>query len=203
MVSECIAEEWRPIEGFEGLYEVSNTGRVKSLEKRVSNNGGIQYRPERILRQNVQRNREGRHLVILCKEGKTFSKAVSRLVASAFIPNPENKPCVDHIDTNPQNNHVSNLRWVTAHENAMNPLTRVHNSLSKMGHPCYRKGPLSEEHKKKISDAHKGKKWSDEYRAKIMATWTNERRENASRVFRERNTGRHWKVVDGKRIWYD
>ena len=203
MTSECIAEEWRPIEGFEGLYEVSNTGKVKSLEKYVSNNGGIQRRPERILKQNIQRNRERRRTVILCKDGKTFPKSVSRLVAIAFIPNPECKPCVDHIDTNPQNNHVSNLRWVTTHENAMNPLTRIHNSMSKIGHPYYRKEPLSEEAKKKISEANRGRKWSDECKMKIMALWTEERREKVSQILRGRNTGRHWKVVDGKRVWYD
>lgn len=140
-------EVWKTIEGFEGFYEVSNLGRIKALERLVENNGGMQKKHEKILKENRS---NGHSMVVLCRDKKTYPRLVHRLVAQAFIPNPENKPVVDHIDTNAFNNRVENLRWVTQQENCMNPLTREHNSKSKMG---LKLGiHLSEEHKRKISD---------------------------------------------------
>ena len=75
----------------------------------------------------------GYHKAKLFKNGKEKGFLVHRLVAEAFIPNPENKPCIDHINTNPQNNNITNLRWVTHKENSNNPLTREHISKSKKG----------------------------------------------------------------------
>lgn len=218
--------EWKPIAGFEGLYEVSNTGEVKALERLVENNGGIQRKHEKILRQHSKQNEH--RLVVLCKSGKTYPKLVHRLVAIAFIPNPENKPCVDHIDTNPQNNYVSNLRWVTAQENALNPLTRKHNSESKKGHPSYYRD-FSEETRAKISAAKTGRKASKETCEKLSAAHKNSAKSLESSLknlkkAREANLGRHhsestkekirdkltgvhkgkhWKIVDGKRVWYE
>lgn len=112
---------WKSIKGFEGFYEVSNTGEVKALERLVENNGSPQHKHEKILKQGGT----GRYkMVSLCKDGKVYPRTVHRLVAEAFIPNPDNKPNVDHIDTNPLNNNVDNLRWVTQSENGLNPLTR-------------------------------------------------------------------------------
>lgn len=125
-----MVEEWRAVEGFEGLYEVSNFGEVKALERYVENNGGMQHRSERILKPNLT----GRYSsVVLCKGGKIYPYLIHRLVAETFIPNPQGKPVVDHIDTITRNNVVSNLRWVTISENCMNPLTRKRNSASKTG----------------------------------------------------------------------
>lgn len=114
-----ILETWKDIEGFEGIYQVSDQGRVKSLERYSPQKHLIK---ERILKFSVS---QGGYLdVSLYKDGKRYHKKPHKLVAEAFIPNPNNLPEVDHIDTNKFNNTVENLRWVTHQENHMNPLTR-------------------------------------------------------------------------------
>ena len=139
-------EVWKDIKGYEGLYQVSNKGRVKSLDRYANNNGTLQFRPERILKQNIQKvGRSRRCTVTLSKESKIKRIRVHRLVAEAFIPNPENKPQIDHIDTNMENNNVENLRWVTPKENMNNPLTRKRHSEVKKGHPYWGLGISKEE----------------------------------------------------------
>jgi hypothetical protein len=102
-------EEWRDIDGYEGLYQVSNFGQIRNSKK-------------------------GKFLTLYVSEGNANHKAyrttlsnkkarkffVHRLVAQAFILNPDNKPQVDHIDRDSLNNHVSNSRWVTPNENQIN-----------------------------------------------------------------------------------
>ena len=160
-------EIWKDINGYEGLYQVSNKGRVKSLDRYATNHSKKQFRPERILKQNIQQaGRSKRCMVVLSKEGKLRPVRVHRLVAEAFIPNPENKPFIDHIDTDSTNNKVENLRWVTAKENSNNPLSKKHSSEAKIGHPYWGK-PFTDETKKKISKALKGRKLSEEHRRKL------------------------------------
>lgn len=110
-------EIWKPIKGYEGVYEVSNFGRIKSLEREIYRGKDYAKRvqKEKILKQVV--NKDSYHRVSLNKNSKSKMFAVSRLVAEAFIPNPENKPEVNHIDANRFNNKVENLEWVTAEEN--------------------------------------------------------------------------------------
>lgn len=113
--SDCgYMREWRPVPGYEGLYEVSNDGMVKSLEKYTQ---GRKHRllPERIMKQ--WRNQFVYFIVALTKDRKTSYKRVHRLVAQAFIPNIEGKPYINHIDGNPGNNNVDNLEWCTQSEN--------------------------------------------------------------------------------------
>lgn len=105
-------EVWKDIEEYEGLYQVSNFGRVKSLKRYSINNANTK---NRLLKLSL--NRKGYLNVTLCKNGKYKSHRIHRLVAQAFIPNPENKPQVNHIDEIKTNNMVSNLNWMTNKEN--------------------------------------------------------------------------------------
>ena len=118
------------------IYEVSNLGRVRV-------NGEI-----------VEPYIHSRYLQI-------GSFQIHRAVAELFVPNPENKPFVDHINTDRYDNRAENLRWVTTKENCNNPLTRKHMSEAKLGMV------ITVEHKKKISKANKGKHRSEEYKRKM------------------------------------
>ena len=100
-----IIEEWLPIEGYEGFYEVSNLGRVKSL---IDNHGKPR---EKILKQN--KDKYGYLYVIFSKKRNRKKISIHRLVASAFITNPNNLETVNHKDENKENNCVSNLEWCT------------------------------------------------------------------------------------------
>lgn len=107
-------EIWKPIKGFEGSYEVSNLGRVKSLCRitKHPHSGFITVR-ERILKQGIRR---GYMIVTLFKNKKT-TKSVHRLVAQAFIPNPENKSEINHKNCKTEDNRIDNLEWCTRLEN--------------------------------------------------------------------------------------
>ena len=118
-------EIWKDVVGYEGYYQVSNLGRVKSLNYRGS-------KKEKILATNLERT--GYVRTHLCKEGQHKTIRIHRLVAEAFLPNPDNKNCIDHINTNRADNRVENLRWVTHEENCNNDLTRKNgkrNGISK------------------------------------------------------------------------
>jgi hypothetical protein len=103
-MTAAVTEEWRDVVGYEGLYKVSDHGRVR--------------RDGRILKPIL--GNHGYHYNTVSKDGVVTKIDIHRLVAFVFIPNPESKPCVDHIDGNPLNNHASNLRWVTQSENQWN-----------------------------------------------------------------------------------
>lgn len=99
-------ESWKVIYDFPN-YEISNYGNVRNNTKIIKS----------------VPNKHGYNVVVLCN-GTRKSVNVHRLVAAAFIPNPDNKPCVDHIDGDKSNNRADNLRWVTTKENCNNPITK-------------------------------------------------------------------------------
>ena len=112
---QSIAEIWKDIQGYEGLYQVSNLGTVKSCYFRKS---------EKILK--PRKNHYGYLRFNLYKNGKSKTISAHKLVAVTFIPNPENKPQVDHINAVKTDNTIENLRWVSAKENIRNPLNMAH-----------------------------------------------------------------------------
>jgi hypothetical protein len=108
-------EAWMDIIGFEGLYQVSSYGRVKSLEKQVRcRRTAISTLPERLLTPKVINCYKS---VSLSKDGKACIHKVHRLVALHFVSNPNNKPFVNHLDFDKFNNNKENLEWTTAREN--------------------------------------------------------------------------------------
>lgn len=112
-VGEEGSEFWLAIVDYEGMYEVSNLGRVKSLDRVDSRGWAIKGR---IMKMFL--NRAGYFKVQLFCNGKPSTRLVSRLVAQAFISNPENKPTVNHLNGNKASNVVENLEWATHEENS-------------------------------------------------------------------------------------
>ena len=118
-------EEWRDVVGYEGLYKVSNLGRVKSLSRKMKRGSGIWDKPIKIMTPPI--NGHGYHQVTLFSiDGKRKIKCVHQLVAEAFIENLNNYNCIDHINTNKTDNRVENLRWCDHKMNMNNPLTKAY-----------------------------------------------------------------------------
>lgn len=106
-------EQWKPIPQFEGIYEISNLGRVRSLDRYDNVN---HFHKGRIMKQGT--STAGYKQVGLRDGKRLFTvKPIHRLVALAFLPNPNNLPCVNHIDENKENNTVVNLEWCTVLHN--------------------------------------------------------------------------------------
>lgn len=110
-------EVWKPVLGYEELYEVSNFGNVKSKDRKVFNGKGYYIKKGRLLKKSLTTT--GYWKVELYKNGKKRSKRVHRLVAETFIPKIKGKELINHKDGNPLNNHVSNLEWCDQSENML------------------------------------------------------------------------------------
>lgn len=109
-----VKEIWKDVEGYEGLYQVSNMGNVRSLERQTSRG---QNRKGKFLTKTISDN--GYPKVSLSKDGKATRFFVHRLVAISFIPNPEHKREVNHINGIKTDNRVCNLEWVSSRENKL------------------------------------------------------------------------------------
>ena len=143
-------EQWKPIQEFNGEYEVSNLGRVRSMKRYKGVVG-------RIMPQTIQRT--GYYAVTFHMNNKAYCRKVHRLVIEAFTPNPDNLPTINHIDGNKLNNHVSNLEWCTYQENMQ------HAVRTGLTHPHQ----WTDEERKQISERNKGQRVSDEQRVKLSA----------------------------------
>jgi hypothetical protein len=151
MVSE--PEIWRDIKGYEGLYRVSTLGRVVAPSKKSARGYVIQERAV-----VGSKTKEGYLRFRLIKDGaKTITTSIHRAVATAFLSNPENKPRVNHIDNNPQNNRLSNLEWATHQEDINHKVkqSRQHKPVGSLNPRYGLKGSLNpmygKKHRKKKS----------------------------------------------------
>lgn len=130
-------EEWRDVLGYESQYIVSNLGRVATITTLVKDKLRDRVRKPRLLSPSSHTcNGIKYYHVALTRNGKTTHHKVHRLVAQAFIPNPNNLTEIDHIDTNGLNNHYLNLRWVSHKENLNNSYTTAKMSNTRTGKPC-------------------------------------------------------------------
>ena len=114
-----MTEIYKDIPEYEGLYQASNLGNIKSNDRyNTDKHGKTKFYPGRLLKQEVSRERLPNYFrVTLSKNGETKKFFVHRLVAITFIQNPDNKPYINHIDNNGQNNLLENLEWCTHSEN--------------------------------------------------------------------------------------
>lgn len=143
-IEDLPGEEWKDIPGLEGKYQVSTHGRVKSLDRMIWSvyNKAYQKLTGRIIK--FRTDRLGYKMLSLkCPK---FQIGVHRLVMKVFVPNTYKKPCVNHIDNNPSNNHISNLEWCTYKENTQHSVKQNRRYLPTGGDHhnsvpinCYRK----------------------------------------------------------------
>lgn len=182
-------EIWKDIPGYEGLYQASTTGLIKNYGRQLLCQGHGKEKPKIL---SPSRTYQGYlRIRLIDKEGNRKTYGVHQLIAMTYIPNPENKPCVDHINTIRDDNRVENLRWCTILENFYNPLS-YNNYRSAMKK---RRGiKMPPEFGKKISERMKGYVPSQ----KTREIWSKQRRERAKPIIQLSLNGeiiREWKSI--------
>lgn len=127
-----VIEIWRPVVGYEGIYEVSSFGQIRSLDKSVNCKGGKKViKLGKILLPKIS---FGYHRMGLSHSMDVKYFYLHRLIAMAFIPNPHNKPFVNHIDSNRMNNNIDNLEWCTHAENINHAIYVSENKKTKINY---------------------------------------------------------------------
>lgn len=157
-------EIWKDVDGYEGIYQVSNKGRIKSLDRCFIRKDG---KPIRLKGQILRGHHDTKGYIqieLKCR-GKRDLRALHRLVALAFIPNPYNKPQLNHKDGNKENNCTENLEWCTCQENIRHAWDNDLNK-AKLGekHPNHK---LTEEQVRFIKENYKP--WDKEYGGAALA----------------------------------
>ena len=186
-------EIWKDIEGYEGLYQISSYGRIKSLRDHHGN-----YR-EKILKQGTRK--DGYKNTALSKDGKLKTYSVHRLVAAAFLDNPNNYPCVNHKDEQKYNNYVENLEWCTSKYNCNygTKSERQSKAITGENNPMYGKHH-TEETKKKIRESKIGKHHTEETKRKIRESRIGENNPRSRKV-QCINTGEIFNTVKEATEW--
>lgn len=192
-------EIWKPVKGYEGLYEVSNKGNVRSVDRYVMY--GNRYCFLKGKPKKAFPNSMGYLRAMLHKNKKGKNYFVHRLVAEAFIPNPNNLPCIDHIDRNYLNNSVDNLRWCTQKENCNNPLTREYANIKNRSKEVKEKG-LATKRKKQSCNCEVPVYYIDEQGKKISfkSMAEAERQTNVSHSYISRSVNKKVPILG--RQWY-
>lgn len=168
-------EEWKIIKGFD-RYQVSSKGRVKSMYDQFGRHRELILTP-------IQQS-TGYYAVSLCNNGKISIKSIHRLVAEAFIPNPNEYPIVNHKDETRTNNSVENLEWCTCKYNINYGNARKKLSNSMLGNTNGKH--ITEVGREKLRQINKGKHLSDDARQKLKDYWSKRREEkNSSRIVSE------------------
>lgn len=160
-------EEWRAVPGYEGLYEVSNIGNVRNVRRNT------------LLR--LQKTNNGYIRVHLCKNGISTGFQVHRLVAQAFIPNPQDLPQVNHKDEDKTNNNVDNLEWCTAKYNMNFGTARIRSINTKI-----KNGYINEENVG-LSEEEYSKKYYEENREKIREQNREYKKKNREKIREQKN----------------
>lgn len=163
-----MSDEWRPVVGYEGLYEVSNTGKVRSLNY-MKRKGYVKE-----LKPNT--DKDGYKTYAL-SNGKTLTKKAHRLVAKAFIPNPDAYPIINHLNGIKDDNRVENLEWCTRSHNSQH-------SFDKLGREGL-KGEANGASKLIWEDVNEIKRLLPYYKQKTIAEWYDIPPERVSSIARE------------------
>ena len=116
---KIVNEEWKDIEGQEGYYMISNLGRLKTIDRVITKSNGFEYKLKgRVIKTHIDKD-NGYERTTLPVDGRRKTAFIHRIVAKAFIPNPENKATVNHKNSIRSDNRVENLEWCTYKENTL------------------------------------------------------------------------------------